>query len=88
MEISWEYTEESRGQPTRGDPLALRLGMGLRTPHHKNNFVMKCYTGNQTCMNHLEKLPHLAQDGNRWRALANTVTNLWVSQNVGKFSSS
>jgi hypothetical protein len=30
----------------------------------------------------------LAQDGDRWRALMNTVMNLRVPQNVGKFLSS
>jgi hypothetical protein len=30
---------------------------------------------------------HLAQDREQWRALVNTVTNLWVRQNVGNFLS-
>jgi hypothetical protein len=28
---------------------------------------------------------HLAQDMDQWWALVNTVMNLWVLQNVGKF---
>jgi hypothetical protein len=30
----------------------------------------------------------LAQDGDQWRALVNTVMKLWVPQNVGKFLNS
>jgi hypothetical protein len=30
----------------------------------------------------------MAPDINRWRALVNIVTKLWVAQNVGKFLSS
>jgi hypothetical protein len=30
----------------------------------------------------------LAQDGDQWRALLNTVMNLWVTRNAGKFLSS
>jgi hypothetical protein len=31
---------------------------------------------------------HLAQDRDQWRTLVNTVMNIWVPQNVGKFLSS
>jgi hypothetical protein len=30
----------------------------------------------------------LAQDGDRWQALVNAVTNLWVPSNVGNFLTS
>jgi hypothetical protein len=32
-------------------------------------------------------LIHLAQDGDKWQALVNTVLNRWVQLNVGKFLS-
>jgi hypothetical protein len=40
--------EGSRGQTTRGGPLALGLDVALMTPHHKNSLVTKHITEPRT----------------------------------------
>jgi hypothetical protein len=37
-----------QSQPTRDGPPAWVLGKGLASPHSKNEYVMKCYTGLRT----------------------------------------
>jgi hypothetical protein len=38
-------TSNSLGQVTKGGPPAWGLGRGLTNPQHKNQHIMKCYTG-------------------------------------------
>jgi hypothetical protein len=47
--------EGSCGQPTRGGPPALGLGVGLTTPYRKKKFVTKCQKGPRTWTDSLNK---------------------------------
>jgi hypothetical protein len=93
----WIYWIRSRGQTTRGGPPAWRLDVELTTPHRKKKLVTKTSKalGRPTCrwvdnikmdLGEVDWIG-LAQDRNRWRAVVNSVLNLWVPWNAGKLSS-
>lgn len=62
----WRVAAKTFNQPTRGCPLASRLGTGLTTTHHRNIVVTKCLKELWTWRNSLEKLPKLKNVHENW----------------------
>jgi hypothetical protein len=69
-----------RGKPTKIDAPAWGLGVWLKTPHHKNKFVMKCHKGPRSWT---DSLDNRLNSGNAcYHSVQNLMSSRLLSKNV------